>query len=149
MEKNGVERKKRVLITDDEERIRRIIRKILERWDYEVEEASDGEEAIQEIRRSKFDLLICDIRMPKVDGWQVLRAVKTNPKTSDLPIIVLTGIQDENDMFKCYDYGAGYYITKPFTAHQLLYGVRLMFGEAEDYWKALDSSTQPIAYRAM
>jgi two-component system alkaline phosphatase synthesis response regulator PhoP/two-component system response regulator VicR len=76
------------------------------------------------------DLLICDIMMPKKDGWQVLKEVKSNPKTMHIPAIVLTAKNEDKDMFKGYDLGADYYMMKPFTKAQLLYGLKLMFGEA-------------------
>jgi len=136
MKQSGPETRRKVLVIDDEESIRKLIKKLLERWQYEVEESADGEEAVEELRRGHFDLLICDIRMPRKNGWEVLEAVKSSPKTSNVPVIVLTGMNDDEDMLKCYDSGAEYYISKPFTASQLLYGVRMMFGEAEDCWKA-------------
>jgi CheY-like chemotaxis protein len=74
--------------------------------------------------------------MPRKNGWEVLEAVKSTPKTSSVPVIVLTGINDDDDMLKCYESGAEYYISKPFTPSQLLYGVRMMFGEGENCWKA-------------
>jgi CheY-like chemotaxis protein len=93
-------------------------------------EAADGEQAIDQLRGDDFDLLICDIIMPKRDGWEVIKEVKSNPKTKNLPVIVLTAKNDDSDMFKGYDLGANYYMTKPFTKSQLLYGLKLMFEES-------------------
>jgi len=120
---------KKVLIVDDEEVIRKLLRIHLVKWGYEVREAVDGTQAIEQIGKDDFDLLICDILMPNMDGWQVLKEVKSNPKTKDMPVIVLTAKNQDNDMFKGYDLGASYYMTKPFTKDQLLYGLRLMFEE--------------------
>jgi two-component system alkaline phosphatase synthesis response regulator PhoP/two-component system response regulator VicR len=120
---------KKVLIVDDEEVIRKLLRIHLVKWGYEVKEAVDGTQAIEQIGKDDFDLLICDILMPNMDGWQVLKEVKSNPKTKDMPVIVLTAKNQDNDMFKGYDLGASYYMTKPFTKDQLLYGLRLMFEE--------------------
>ena len=120
---------KKVLIVDDEEVIRKLLRIHLVKWGYEVKEAVDGTQAIEQIGKDNFDLLICDILMPNMDGWQVLKEVKSNPKTKDMPVIVLTAKNEDNDMFKGYDLGASYYMTKPFTKAQLLYGLRLMFEE--------------------
>jgi DNA-binding response OmpR family regulator len=77
--------------------------------------------------KEDFDLLICDIMMPNKDGWEVLKEVRSNPKTKDMPVIVLTAKDEDSDMFKGYDLGANYYITKPFTKAQLLNGIQLMF----------------------
>jgi len=94
---------------------------------YEVTEAADGEQAIEELGKDDFDLLICDILMPKKDGWEVVKEVKSNSKTKHLPVIVLKAKNEEADMVKGYNLGANYYMTKPFTKAELLYGLRLMF----------------------
>ena len=121
---------KKILIVDDEEVIRKFLKINLIKWGYEVLEAADGVQALEQLGKDHFDLLICDIMMPKKDGWQVLKEVKTNPKTMHIPAIVLTAKNEDKDMFKGYDSGADYYMMKPFTKAQLLYGLKLMFGEA-------------------
>ena len=120
---------KKILVVDDEEVIRRFLRIYLTKWGYEVKEASDGEQVLEQLGCEGFDLLILDILMPNKDGWQVLREVKSNPKTKDIPVIVLTAKNEDFDMFKGYELGASYYLTKPFTKAQLLYGLQLMFGK--------------------
>ena len=119
--------KKKILIVDDEEVIRKFLKIHLDKLGYEVKEAVDGEQAIEQIWKDDFDLLICDILMPKKDGWEVIKEVKSNPKTKDIPVIVLTAKNEDTDMFKGYDLGANYYMTKPFSKAQLLYGLQLMF----------------------
>jgi len=121
---------KKILIVDDEEVIRKFLKINLIKWGYEVLEAADGVQAVEQLGKDHFDLLICDIMMPKKDGWQVLKEVKSNPKTMHIPAIVLTAKNEDTDMFKGYDSGADYYMMKPFTKAQLLYGLKLMFGEA-------------------
>jgi len=121
--------KRKVLIVDDEEVIRKFLRIHLDKLGYEVMEAADGEQAIEQLGNDDFDLLICDIMMPKKDGWEVIKEVKSNPKTKKLPVIVLTAKNEDPDMFKGYDLGANYYMTKPFTKDQLLYGLKLMLEE--------------------
>jgi DNA-binding response OmpR family regulator len=121
--------KRKILIVDDEEVIRKFLRIHLDKLGYEVMEAADGEQAIEQLKGDDFDLLICDIIMPKKDGWEVIKEVKSNPKTKNLPVIVLTAKNEDSDMFKGYDLGANYYMTKPFTKSQLLYGLKLMFEE--------------------
>ena len=123
---------KRILIVEDEEVIRKYLRIHLTNWGYEVEEAFDGEEASEKLKKSNFDLLICDIIMPKKDGWEVLKEVRANPKTKETPVIVLTAKDGDSDMFKGYDMGASYYMAKPFTKSQLQYGLDLMFGEGSE-----------------
>ncbi len=126
---------KKVLIVDDEEVIRKTLRVHLGKMGYELREAIDGVEALNQLRDEKFDLLICDILMPKKDGWEVLKEVRSNPRTKEIPVIVLTARNEDTDMFQGYELGANYYITKPFTKEQLLYGLKLMFGETADQKK--------------
>jgi DNA-binding response OmpR family regulator len=118
---------KKVLIVDDEEVIRRFLTIYLTKWGYEVKEAVDGEQVLEQLSREDFDFLILDILMPNKDGWEVLREVKSNLKTKDIPIIVLTAKNEDSDMFKGYELGASYYLTKPFTKAQLFYGLQLLF----------------------
>jgi CheY-like chemotaxis protein len=79
-----------------------------------------------------FDLLICDIVMPNMDGWQVLKELRSDGRRKNIPVIVLTAIGGDADIFKAYDLRANYYLTKPFTKAHLLYGANLMFDEVED-----------------
>ena len=121
--------RKKILIVDDEEVILKFLRIHLSKLGYDVREAVDGEQAIEQLQNGDFDLLICDILMPKKDGWQVLTEVKSNPRTRNIPVIILTAKDEDIDMVKGYALGANYYMTKPFTKAQLLYGLELMFKE--------------------
>jgi CheY-like chemotaxis protein len=123
---------KRILIVDDEEVIRKFLKIHLTKLGYEVKEAADGEQAIEQLKKGNFDLMICDILMPKKDGWEVVKEVKSNPRTKDIPVILLTAKNEDSDMFKGYDLGANYYMTKPFTKTQLLYGLKLMLDGAPE-----------------
>ncbi|MBM4307459.1 MAG: response regulator [Deltaproteobacteria bacterium] len=120
---------KRILIVDDEEVIRKFLTINLNKLGYEVVEAIDGEKAIEKIGEGKLDLIICDVMMPNKNGWEVIKEVKGNDETSEIPIILLTAKNDDVDMFKGYELGANYYMTKPFTKDQLIYGLKLIFEE--------------------
>ncbi len=120
---------KKILIVDDEEIIRKYLRINLLKLGHEVKEAMDGAEALEQLSRGTFDLLISDVLMPNKNGWELLKAVRTNPKTKDMPVILLTAKNEDADMFQGYELGASYYITKPFTKDQLLFGLNLMFGK--------------------
>ena len=120
---------KKVLVVDDEEVVRKVLRKHLAKLGYEVKEAADGEQALEELENDNFDLVICDIMMPKKDGWQVLKEIKSNPKIAHIPVIVLTAKNECADMRKGYKLDADYYITKPFSQAQLIYEIKLMLGE--------------------
>ena len=128
--------KKKILIVDDEEVIRKFLKIHLDKLGYEVMEAADGVQAMEQLGKDDFDLLICDILMPKKDGWEVIREVKSDPKTKAIPVIVLTAKNEDSDMFKGYDLGVNYYMTKPFTKAQLIYGLKLMFGETPEEIRA-------------
>jgi CheY-like chemotaxis protein len=128
--------KKKILIVDDEEVIRKFLKIHLAKLGYEVMEAADGVQAMEQLGKDDFDLLICDILMPKKDGWEVIREVKSNPKTKAIPVIVLTAKNEDSDMFKGYDLGVNYYMTKPFTKAQLIYGLKLMFGDTPEEIRA-------------
>ena len=121
---------KKILIVDDSEWIRKVLRTHLASWGHQVIEAQDGAHALEQLQNEDFDLLICDVVMPNKDGWEVLSEVKKNPRTRDIPVIMLTAKDKDSDMFQGYELGANYYMTKPFTKDQLLYGIQLMFEES-------------------
>jgi len=123
---------KKVLVVDDEEVIRKFLRIHLDKWGYKVKEAVDGAEALEQLGNEDFDFILLDIIMPKKGGWQVLEEMRSNPKTKDIPVIILTAKNEDSDMFRGFDLGANYYITKPFTKAELLYGIQLIFGEDSD-----------------
>jgi two-component system alkaline phosphatase synthesis response regulator PhoP/two-component system response regulator VicR len=120
---------KKILIVDDEEIIRKFLRINLLKLGYEVKEAMDGVQALEQLGKDTYDLLISDVLMPNKNGWEVLKAVRSNLKTKDMPVIILTAKNEDSDMFQGYELGANYYMTKPFTKDQLLFGLKMMFGE--------------------
>jgi CheY-like chemotaxis protein len=121
---------KKILIVDDSDWIRKVLRTHLLSWGHQVTEAQDGVQALEQLQNDDFDLVICDVIMPNKNGWEVLAEVKKNPKTQDIPVIMLTAKDKDSDMFQGYELGANYYMTKPFTKDQLLYGIQLMFEES-------------------
>ena len=110
-------RKSRVLIADDEAAIRKFVRANLEVRDYETLMATDGSEACEIIERELPDLIILDINMPKMDGFEVCRQVR---EWSQIPIIMLSARNGEMDKVKCLEMGADDYIVKPFGVDELL-----------------------------
>ena len=116
----------KILAVDDEADIRTVLQKGLETSGHRVVLAVDGEEALQKVRDEKPDLVILDIRMPKLDGIQVLQVIKKDPLTRRLPVIMLTGNASDEDLLKGYMFGADYYITKPFKLQTILNGISLV-----------------------
>ena len=124
--------KKRVLIVDDDPMIRGLVQAILEDSGYEVTAADDGPKAIEildnEPRPIGFALVILDVMMPGMNGLDVLTRMKLHGHTQKLPVLMLTGEDKAEDIMAGYSVGADYYITKPFTRQQLLYGINLVLG---------------------
>lgn len=103
----------KVLVVDDEERMRKLISDFLKIKGYETVEAGDGEEAIDVFFADKeIALIILDVMMPKMDGWEVLKTVREHSK---VPVIMLTARTEETDELKGFEYGADEYISKPFS----------------------------------
>jgi len=120
--------KTRILVVDDEPSIRKFLRANLEAKDYKVLTAADGAEALQTIEMELPDLVILDIMMPKMDGFEVCRQLR---EWSQIPIIMLSARGDENDKVKCLELGADDYITKPFGASELIARVRAVLRRTE------------------
>ena len=103
----------RILVVDDEARMRKLIKDFLTARQYIVLEASNGEEALEMVYTNKnIDLVILDVMMPKMDGWECCREIR---KFSEIPIIMLTAKGDESDELLGFDLGIDDYISKPFS----------------------------------
>ena len=109
--------KQRILIVDDELSILRFLRSNLEDRGYTVISATNGEEALHMIEMELPDLIILDVMMPKMDGFEVCRQLR---EWSQIPIIMLSARGDEKDKVRCLDLGADDYIVKPFGANELI-----------------------------
>ena len=111
----------RVLVVDDEADIRFLIRKILEKENYLVDEAEDAGEAWEKINREKYDLILLDVMMPEVDGVELSRKIKEDERFRDMPIIMLTVMSAVEDKEWGFDYGfCDAYLTKPIIKKELL-----------------------------
>ena len=110
----------RVLVVDDEVNIVRLIQINLQRHGYEVETANNGAEALAKIRDSRPDLLVSDVMMPEMDGFELLANVRRDPSLADLPVIMLTAKAQDADVMSGYKHGADMYLTKPFNPAELI-----------------------------
>jgi two-component system, OmpR family, alkaline phosphatase synthesis response regulator PhoP len=110
-----VNERRRVLVVDDEPDVLLLCRVNLEFEGYEVVEASDGQEAMERLREQRFDVMLLDVMMPKMDGWQVLEAVKADESLRELPVVMLTAKVQDQDQIRGWSQGAADYITKPFS----------------------------------
>lgn len=110
---------KKILIVDDDKFILEYMQINLQLDGYNVLEAFDGDEAIKKALEEIPDLILLDIMMPKVDGWEVCKALKENPATKNIPIIMVSAKTQVDDFIKGMDAGATFYIMKPFSPAQL------------------------------
>ena len=128
-------KKQRVMIMDDDPMVRSLVQEILEKEGWEVVLAEDGKEGIEaldaEPRPLNYTLLILDVVMPGMNGLDALTRLKLHSHTSSIPVIMLTGEDKAEDIMAGYNVGADYYITKPFTRQQLLYGIQLVLEGAK------------------
>lgn len=114
-------RAERVLVVDDEEPIRSLVRSYLEDEGFDVAEAATGEAAVERIGRQEPDLVVLDVRLPGIDGFEVLRRIR---KTSDVYVIMLTARTEETDTLIGLEVGADDYVTKPFSPRELVARVK-------------------------
>jgi len=108
-----------VLLVEDEEPLRRVMKDLLEREGYKVAEARDGAQALDEVDRSAPDLIMLDLNLPGLDGYEVLQRLRSRPSTSQIPVIVLTAKGDEDNEVRVFQMGADDFLTKPFRARAL------------------------------
>jgi DNA-binding response OmpR family regulator len=124
----GMEESKLILVVDDEPRMRRFIRMNLDLEGYRVIEADNGLEAVNRVREDLPDLVLLDIMMPEIDGFEALRLIR---QTSNVPVIMLTVKGDEEDRVKGLELGADDYVTKPFSPRELASRIKAVLRRSE------------------
>ncbi|MQY53028.1 MAG: response regulator [Firmicutes bacterium] len=121
---------KKILVVDDEKDVLDLVRRVLIRGGFEVITASDGKEGLAKVYSEAPDLMILDINMPVMDGWQVCRKIRGDPLYKHLPIIMLTVRRAKTDQLKGLDLGGDEYITKPFSPTELIARVKTVLQRA-------------------
>lgn len=124
-----------ILIVDDEMRMRRVIADYLHIRNYRTVEAADGVEALEKFRNERPDLILLDVMMPRMNGWDVCREVR---KVSSTPIIMLTARSEEDDELQGFELGADEYIAKPFS-------LKILTARIEAVLRRRDSAPTPTA----
>ncbi len=124
MERPGGKQGYKILVVDDEDHIRRILKFQLEKHAYRVIEAENGEIALELVRRESPDLVILDLMMPKMDGFETCSRIRQNFQTAQIPVIMLTAKSELPDKIKGLQDGANDYLTKPYSNEELLLRVR-------------------------
>lgn len=108
---------RKILIADDEDKIREVIREYAEFEGYETDEASDGMEAVEKCRTNEYDAVVLDIMMPKLDGFSACKEIK---KTSDVPVLMLSARGEEYDKLFGFEMGIDDYVVKPFSPKEVM-----------------------------
>ena len=119
-----------ILIVDDEAPIRELLAFNLKKNGYTIQEAADGPAALQAVQTAAFDLILLDLMLPGIDGIEVCRRLKENPRTAGIPVIMLTAKSEEIDKVLGLEMGADDYVTKPFSMRELLSRVKAVLRRA-------------------
>jgi len=130
---------KQILVVDDDLNLRKIISTNLELAGYDVTAAANGEEALTALEQLQPDLVILDVMMPAMDGYEVARRIRSHPVNARVPIIMLTAKSEVEDKISGFDAGADDYITKPFGPQELLARVKAKIRRVQ-----VDSSLSPL-----
>jgi two-component system cell cycle response regulator DivK len=120
---------KRILVVEDQEDNRRIIRDLLTSVGHELIEAPDGEAGVRLAKEHRPDLILMDIQLPGLDGYEATRRIKADPELSAIPIVVVTSYALSGDEQKAQAAGCDAYVAKPFSPRQLLATIRQFLGE--------------------
>ena len=121
-----------ILLVEDEDEIRDLVKFNLEREGYRVSCASDGEEGLRQAFETRPDLIVLDIMLPERNGLEILRELRNEPHTKDVPVLLLTARSTELDRLLGFEYGADDYISKPFSVRELLARVRAVLRRSGD-----------------
>lgn len=120
-----------ILVVDDEPAVVRLVELNLTQEGHQVRTAGDGEEALASVAQQRPDLVVLDVMMPKLDGFETLKRLKSDPVTADIPILMLTARAQDEDVFEGYGTGAQWYLTKPFDPMELRRVVRHLLTREE------------------
>ncbi len=119
---------KKIMIVDDEETLRTVVKKILERGGYDIIEAVDGMDCLEKLKEVKPDLILLDVMMPEMNGWEVCKKIKENPDTKDIIVAMLTVKSEDEHKVKSLDEAlADWHIAKPVRRQKLLQTVNWLF----------------------
>jgi twitching motility two-component system response regulator PilG len=121
--------KKKILIVEDEESLLKLESILLTSKGYEVRGVANGQAALEAIAEEKPDLVLLDIMLPEIDGFEVCQRIKADPETQDLPVIMLTAKKSREDMARGEKVGADWYITKPFKSAMVIETIQRFLGQ--------------------
>jgi two-component system, OmpR family, KDP operon response regulator KdpE len=132
-----------ILVVDDDPKIRRLIRLELHANDFQVSEAADGEEALEQVTRNEPDLILLDLMLPGIDGLEALRRIRAS---SAVPVIIISARSQDQEKIRGFQLGADDYITKPFNAEELVERVRAVLrrARASNRWTEIDGGADHL-----
>lgn len=122
----------KILVVDDEPFIVEFIMINLIKFGFTVITASDGEEAWEKVQKEKPDLIVSDVNMPRLDGFGLLKRLKSQMDTRRIPVVMLTARAQDQDVFQGWKIGADEYLTKPFNPQQLIFIIKKIFQDRAD-----------------
>ena len=111
--------RKKILIVDDEEGIREVLSASLEHRDYDILTAVDGQDGLEQAQQNIPDLILLDVVMPKLDGWQVMQILQQDEKTRDIPIVIVSAKSETESIFRSKEHRAVDHFIKPVNLHEL------------------------------
>ena len=120
---------KRILVVDDQEDLRGVLRDLLTGSGYTVIEAADGEAGVAKAKSDRPDLILMDIQMPVIDGYEATRRIKVDPDLKPIPIVAVSSFAIKGDEEKARAAGCDHYVTKPYSPMQLLRLIRGFLGD--------------------
>src|SRR5207247_2320854 len=139
---NMTTRLPRILIADDNTQGVELLEAYLSGPEYDLQTAADGEETLRKVKEWQPDLILLDIMMPKISGFEVCKRIKANPATSGIVVMMITALDQESDINRAVDVGTTDFLTKPINKTDLLIGVRAAL-KARQHKTQLD---QALAY---
>jgi DNA-binding response OmpR family regulator len=131
----------RVLVVEDEADVAEMIRYNLVKEGYEVRVAATGTEALRQAKETRFDVILLDIMVPQLNGWEICRRLKLDRETQAIPVIMVTGRVEEGDKVLGFEMGADDYVTKPFSPRELVARVRAVSRRGR---VGEDAASQPL-----
>jgi DNA-binding response OmpR family regulator len=124
--------KRKILVVDDDPTMVKLINVNLKLNNYSVVEATSGEQALDVLVKEPLDLVVLDIMMPGVDGWEVLKRVRNNPETEEMPVILVTAKTQDSDVIRGWELGADEYVIKPFNPLLLVEVIKMVLDRSYD-----------------
>jgi DNA-binding response OmpR family regulator len=135
---------KNILVIDDKEEIRTLVKEVLGEYGFNVIQADNGRLGVQMLREQKPDLVVCDINMPGMDGYETLGAVRESSLTASIPFILMTGLVSRDGFRRGMVCGADDYLIKPFTSRELIEAVMSRLARQTDFQIEADHRAQRL-----